>query len=172
MAADSPPPAPQTPGAAPPAGPGLRPPPDPGFEARVRASFALQTAMATLGARLDAVAPGWVVVLLPHADHLSQQHGFLHAGIVAAALDSACGYAASTMMPADAGVLTIEFKINLLAPARGPLLRCEGRLVKPGRTISVAEGQAWQTGVDGQPQLVATLSATLMTVTGRDGVRR
>jgi len=146
-------------------------PADADFEARVRASFAQQGAMATIGARLDVVQPGRVTILVPHAPHISQQHGFVHAGIVAAALDSACGYAASTLMPVDAGVLTIEFKINLLAPARGPLLRCEGEVVKPGRTITVAEGRCWQDGVEGQPVLAATMTATLMTVTGRDGVR-
>ncbi len=146
-------------------------PVDPDFAARIQASFARQAAMATLGARLTEVAPGRVVVELAHADHLTQQHGFMHAGMLAAALDSACGYAASTLMPADAGVLTIEFKINLLAPARGPLLRCEGSVVKAGRTISVAEGKAWQTAADGRIQLVATLNATLMTVFGRAGVQ-
>ena len=146
-------------------------PQDPAFEARVRASFAQQSAMATLGAELAEVAPGRVLVTLAHAPHLCQQHGFMHAGMLAAAMDSACGYAASTLMPADAGVLTIEFKINLLAPARGPRLWCEGRVVKAGRTISVTEGLAWQVGPDGQPQRVATLAATMMTVTGRSSVQ-
>lgn len=147
-------------------------PADPDFEARVRGSFARQQAMATLGAALAAVEPGRVVVELAHAEHLTQQHGFVHAGMLAAAIDSACGYAGSTLMPADAGVLTIEFKVNLLAPARGPHLRCEGRVVKAGRTISVAEGRAWQFADDGAPpSLVATMTATLMTVTGRDDVR-
>ncbi len=146
-------------------------PADADFESRVRASFARQGAMATLGATLETVEPGRVVIALAHGPHLTQQHGFIHAGMVAAALDTACGYAASTLMPADAGVLTIEFKINLLAPARGPLLRCEGRLAKAGRTISVVDGRAWQEGRDGQPVLVATMTATMMTVTGRDGVR-
>lgn len=146
-------------------------PPDADFGARVRASFAKQGAMTTLGASIDLVEPGRVVVLLPHSPHLSQQHGFVHAGMVAAALDSACGYAAATLMPADAGVLTIEFKLNLLAPARGPVLRCEAEVTKAGRTISVADARCWQPGADGQPSLVATMTATLMTVTGREGVR-
>lgn len=154
-----------------PASPQLQAPPDPAFEARVRASFAQQAAMATLGAQLAEVAPGRVLITLAHAPHLTQQHGFMHAGMLAAALDSACGYAAATLMPAGAGVLTIEFKINLLAPARGPLLWCEGQVVKAGRTISVTEGLAWQSGVDGQPQRVATMVATMMTVTGRSGIQ-
>ena len=151
--------------------PPLPAPVDADFEPRIRASFARQGAMATMGARLAEVAPGRVVVELPHSDAISQQHGFVHAGMVAAAIDSACGYAAATLMPADAGVLTIEFKINLLAPARGPLLRCVGQVTKAGRTISVADGRVWQDGPDGRAQLVATITATLMTVTGRGDVR-
>lgn len=144
---------------------------DEAFEARVRTSFARQGAMATIGARLESVAPGRVVIALPHSTHIGQQHGFVHAGMLAAAMDSACGYAASTLMPADAGVLTIEFKINLLAPARGPLLRCEGVVAKAGRTISVVDGRCWQDGADGQPMLVASMTATMMTVLGREGVK-
>ncbi|MEO7246383.1 MAG: PaaI family thioesterase, partial [Rubrivivax sp.] len=95
-------------------------PPDADFAARTRASFARQTVMATLGVTLDGVQPGRVALGMSHRADLTQQHGFLHAGIVATALDSACGYAAFTLMPADAAVLTIEFKLNLIAPARGP----------------------------------------------------
>ena len=149
----------------------LTAPPDANFYSRVRASFAKQGAMATMGATLEQVEPGRVVVLLPHSAQVSQQHGFVHAGMVAAAMDSACGYAASTLMPADAAVLTIEFKLNLLAPARGPLLRCEAEVTKAGRTISVADARCWQPGPDGQPSLVATMTATLMTVTGRSDIK-
>ncbi|MFM2059531.1 MAG: hypothetical protein RLY71_3916 [Pseudomonadota bacterium] len=146
---------------------------DPDFAARVRASFARQAAMTLIGAELATVEPGRIVMTLAHSEQVTQQHGFVHAGIVATALDSACGYAAATLMPADAGVLTIEFKINLLAPARGPLLRIEGQVTKAGRSISVADGQAWQPHPQrpDELQLVATLTATLMTVTGRDNVR-
>ena len=140
----------------------------PGFEQRVRDSFARQAAMTTLGARLGAIAAGRVEVLLAHRAELTQQHGYLHAGIVAAALDTACGYAAFTLMPDDAAVLTIEFKVNLLAPARGPRFRFEGVVVKPGRTISVVDGSAWQADGDGADgKLVATMTATVMTVRGR-----
>lgn len=140
----------------------------PGFEQRVRDSFARQAAMTTLGARLGAIAAGRVEVLLAHRAELTQQHGFLHAGIVATALDTACGYAAFTLMPDDAAVLTIEFKVNLLAPARGPRFRFEGVVVKPGRTISVVDGSAWQADGDGADgKLVATMTATVMTVRGR-----
>ena len=145
-------------------------PQDPDYAARVRASFARQAAMDTIGATLAEVAPGRVVVELPFNKALAQQHGFLHAGMVATALDSACGYAASTLMPADAGVLTIEFKINLLAPAAGEHFRMEGLVLKPGRTITVAEGRAYALA-GGREKLVATLGATLMTVTGRAGIQ-
>jgi len=142
-------------------------PADPDFAARVHASFARQPAMHTLGATIDAVEPGRVVVAMAHRADLTQQHGYLHAGILSAALDSACGYAAFSLMPADAAVLTIEFKINLLAPARGPRFRFEGAVTKPGRTIGVVEGRAFQLG-DGDAKLIATMTATVMTVIGRD----
>ena len=145
-------------------------PQDPAFAERVRASFDAQGAMHTLGATLAEVAPGRVVITLPWQQGLTQQHGFLHAGMVAAALDSACGYAASTLMPADAGVLTIEYKINLLAPAKGQRFRMEGLVLKPGRTITVAEGRAFADD-EGSEKLVATMTATLMTITGRAGIR-
>lgn len=147
-------------------------PADPGFEQRTRDSFARQPAMHTLGATLRSVAPGQVQIEMAHRDALTQQHGFMHAGMIATALDSACGYAAFTLMPTDVAVLTIEFKVNLLAPARGPQFRIEANVVKPGRTISVVEGRAFQhePGSDAQ-KLVATMTATIMTVTGRDGLQ-
>jgi len=145
-------------------------PQDPSYAQRVRDSFALQGAMATIGASLGAIAPGRVEILLPWAAGLTQQHGFLHAGMVATALDSACGYAGFTLMPAGAGVLTIEFKINLLAPAKGRHFRMVGQVIKPGRTVTVTEGRCY--AIDGGAEkLVATLGATLMTVTGRDDVK-
>ena len=142
-------------------------PKDPDFAGRVRASFARQGAMHTIGATLVSVTPGSVVIELPWAQALTQQHGFLHAGIVATALDSACGYAASSLMPAEAGVLTIEYKVNLLAPAQGQLFRMVGEVLKPGRTISVAEGRAYALHDEGE-KLIATCTCTLMTVIGRD----
>lgn len=145
-------------------------PQDPAFAERVRASFARQGAMHTIGATLAEVAPGRVVIELPWQKELTQQHGFLHAGIVATALDSACGYAASTLMPHEAGVLTIEYKINLLAPAQGTRFRMEGQVVKPGRTISVTEGRAYAVH-EGREKLIATMGATLMTITGREGIQ-
>jgi uncharacterized protein (TIGR00369 family) len=147
-------------------------PRDPHYAQRMRESFARQPAMATLGVSIEEVGAGRVVLAMAHRADLTQQHGFVHAGMIATALDSACGYAAFTLMPADAGVLTIEFKVNLLAPARGPLMRFEGQVKKAGRTISVVDGHAWQyePGSD-ERKLVATMTATIMTVTGRDDVR-
>jgi len=147
-------------------------PHDPQFAQRTRDSFARQPAMATLGVSLEEIDAGRVMLAMAHRADLTQQHGFLHAGMLATALDSACGYAAFTLMPPGAGVLTIEFKINLLAPARGPLMRFEGLVTKAGRTISVVDGRAYQhQGGDDERKLVATMTATIMTVTGRDDVR-
>ena len=147
-------------------------PHDPHYAQRARDSFARQPAMATLGVSVEEIGAGRVVLAMAHRVDLTQQHGFLHAGIVATALDSACGYAAFTLMPLDAGVLTIEFKINLLAPARGPLLRFEGQVKKAGRTISVVDGHAYQFEPgSAERKLVATMTATIMTVTGREDVR-
>ncbi len=141
-----------------------------GYEARVRESFARQGAMATLGASLLRIEPGVVEIGLPWAAGLSQQHGFLHAGMVATALDSACGYAGFALMPEGTGILTIEYKINLLAPAKGQRFRMVGQVIKPGRTITVTEGRAY--AIDGgREKLIATMGATLMTITGRDDVK-
>lgn len=145
-------------------------PQDPDFAQRVRDSFQRQAAMATIGASLAAVEPGEVAIELPWAAGLTQQHGFLHAGMVATALDSACGYAGFTLMPADAGVLTIEYKINLLAPAKGQRFRMVGTVVKPGRTVTVTEGRAYAID-EGREKLIATMGATLMTILGRSDVK-
>jgi len=145
-------------------------PQDPQYERRVRGSFERRPAMTTIGAFLAEIEPGRVVVELPYAKALTQQHGFMHAGMIATALDSACGYAASTLMPHDAGVLTIEYKVNLLAPGRGERFRMEGVVVKPGRTITVVEGRAF--AIDqGQEKLIATMTATEMTIVGREGIQ-
>ena len=145
-------------------------PSDADFAARVRASFARQAAMETIGATLAEVAPGRVVIELPWARALTQQHGFLHAGMVATALDSACGYAGFSLMPAEAAVLTVEFKINLLAPARGQRFRMVGEVIKPGRTVTVVDGRAYAID-DGREKLIATMGCTLMAVVGREGIQ-
>lgn len=145
-------------------------PKDPAYADRVRASFDRQDAMRTIGATLAAVEAGRVAIELPWAQALTQQHGFLHAGMVAAALDSACGYAGFSLMPADAAVLTIEYKINLLAPAKGERFRMEGLVIKPGRTVTVTEGKAYAID-DGREKLIATMACTLMAVFGREGIK-
>src|SRR5262245_27574856 len=110
-------------------------PEDPNYAERVRASFGRQHAMEFLGAQLRAVEPGETEIVLPFREELSQQHGFIHAGIVTAIADSACGYAALSLMPSGVGVLTVEFKVNLLHPASGGRLVARGQVVKPGRTL-------------------------------------
>ncbi len=140
------------------------------FEQRVRDSFAKQGAMHHVGVRMDSVQPGRVTLSVPMRPEVSQQHGFMHGGILSLALDTACGYAALSLMPADSGVLTIEFKINFVAPARGQRVRLVGQVLKPGRTITVVEGRAC--AVDGEREkLCATMVATMMTVSGRDDIR-
>lgn len=144
-------------------------PRDPHFAARVRDSFDKQRVMHTLGARLTRVEPGEVDIELPFQESLTQQNGFLHAGVVTTILDSACGYAAFSLMPADAGVLSIEFKTNLLAPAAGERLIARARVVRAGRTITVCQAEGLMIA-GGEERLVATLTGTMMTVQGRPGV--
>jgi uncharacterized protein (TIGR00369 family) len=121
---------------------------------RVRSSFAKQGLMTTLGATLGSVSPGMVeIVLRPHPA-ISQQHGFVHGGAVSAIADSAAGYAALTLMPADTGVLTTEFKINLLAPAAGERIVARGRVVKAGRTLTLAQAEVFA-NTGGQEKLIA-----------------
>jgi uncharacterized protein (TIGR00369 family) len=144
-------------------------PDNPAFAERVAASFAKQGIMATIGATLSKIAKGEVEIMLPVTAHVSQQHGFVHAGVVAAIADSACGYAALSLMPAGAGVLTTEFKINLMAPASGDHLLARGRIIKAGRTLTVAQAEVFAVK-GGQEKLCALLTASLMTIEGRDGI--
>jgi uncharacterized protein (TIGR00369 family) len=141
-------------------------PKNPDFERLVRESFSKQEVMETLGARLARVAPGEVEIELPYRASLTQQHGFLHAGVVTAALDSSCGYAAFSLMPPGAGVLSVEFKVNLLAPAKGDRLVARGRVVRAGRTISVCQADGVMVS-GGEEVPVATMLATIMTVVDR-----
>jgi uncharacterized protein (TIGR00369 family) len=145
-------------------------PADPDFESRTRASFAKQGAMAHLGASLERVEAGRVEIRLPFRPELSQQHGFFHAGIVSTIADTAGGYAGFTLFPADAGVLTVEFKINLLAAADGEQAIAVGEVIRSGRTLTVCRLDAW---VDKQGQRVhcATGMQTLMCLVGRAGVK-
>jgi len=144
-------------------------PQSPNFEDRVTASFDRQQAMQTLGARLVRVSAGEVVIEFPFADRLTQQHGFIHAGIISTVLDSACGYAAFSLMAENAAVLTIEFKINLLSPAAGEYFEAIGRVKKPGRNITVSEGEIFAHGPSGR-KLIATMTGTLMAIYDREGV--
>jgi len=139
---------------------------DPGFEARVRASFAAQAAMHTIGARVEHVAAGEVDIRLPFRDDLTQQHGFIHAGMIGAIADSAAGYAAYTLMPADAAVLSVEYKLNLMAPAAGEAFVARGRVKKAGRTLTICTADVFALR-DGEERLVATMLATMMTVMDR-----
>jgi uncharacterized protein (TIGR00369 family) len=118
-------------------------PQDPDFDRRVRASFARQQVMTTLGIEIGRLSPGEVELTMPYAAAYTQQHGFMHAGIVATALDSACGYAAFSLMPANAAVLTVEFKTSLLAPARGQRFLFQAQVVKPGKTLTFCEARAF-----------------------------
>ncbi|HET7520236.1 MAG TPA: PaaI family thioesterase [Candidatus Limnocylindria bacterium] len=142
---------------------------DPGTKERVRASFARQGLMATLGATLESVGDGEAEIsLVPHPE-ISQQHGFVHAAAVTAIADSAAGYASLTLMPPGTGVLSTEFKINLLAPARGDRIVARGRVVKAGRTLTVAQSEVFAE-TDGDRKMIALLTATMMAVQDRDGI--
>ncbi len=144
-------------------------PQDPEYERRVRASFARQSLMTTIGAQVTKVAPGEIEIELPFRADLCQQHGFVHAGIVTAIADSACGYAALSLMAPAAAVLTVEFKVNLLSPARGERLVARGRATKPGRTLTVCAADV--VAVErGREKAVATMLATLMALTERADV--
>jgi uncharacterized protein (TIGR00369 family) len=138
-------------------------PKDPNFESRVRASFDQQSAMQTLGVKIVRLEPGEVDLSMPYSASFTQQNGYMHAGIISTALDSACGYAAFSLMPADAAVLTVEFKITLIAPARGERFIFRANVVKAGRTLTFCEGRAF--GVtNGEERLIATMSGTLFAV--------
>jgi uncharacterized protein (TIGR00369 family) len=140
------------------------------IDERIRESFARQTIMATIGATLETIEKGRAVIALPYAPHICQQHGFLHAGVVSTIADSACGYAAYSMMPAGSAVLTIEFKVNLMSPARGERFLAEGRVIRAGRTITVTQGEV--TAIDGEKRTtVAIITATIMRLEAMDGMR-
>jgi uncharacterized protein (TIGR00369 family) len=140
-------------------------PRDPDWERKVRESFARQTAMETIGATLSALAPGRCEILLPYRRDLCQQHGYLHAGITTMIADSAGGYAAFSLMPPNASVLTVEFKVNLMAPASGQRFVARGNVIKPGRTLLVVEADVTAEDGDNRKQ-VAHMLATMMCLTG------
>jgi uncharacterized protein (TIGR00369 family) len=141
-------------------------PSDPDWEAKVRASFARQTVMETIGARIAVLRPGHCEIELPYRRDLCQQHGFLHAGITATIADSAGGYAAFSLMPAGASVLTVEFKVNLMAPAAGERFLARGSVIKPGRTLMVVEAEVVAED-KGERKPIAQLLSTMMCLEGR-----
>jgi uncharacterized protein (TIGR00369 family) len=145
-------------------------PKDPNFADRVRASFARQRMMQTLGVEITRLAPGEIELAMPYEAAFTQQHGFIHAGIMATVLDSACGYAAFSLMPTDAAVLTVEFKTNLLAPAKGERFLFRAHVVKPGRTLTVCDGQAFALENLADERLVATMNSTLMALYDRPNI--
>jgi uncharacterized domain 1 len=139
---------------------------DPSFRMRVKTSFSRQAFMATIGASIELIEPGEVHIELPFSPHLSQQHGYLHAGATAAIADSANGYAALTLAPVDAEVLAVEFKINLMAPASAPRFLARGRVLRPGRRLSVCLAEV--VAVNGPDQeVVATMLSTISIRPGR-----
>lgn len=125
--------------------------------------------MATLGATLDRIESGSVAISMPVTEAVSQQHGFAHAGAVASIADSAAGYAALSLMPEGAGVLSVELKINLLAPAKGDRVVARGRVIKSGRTLTLTQSEVFAV-TNGAEKLCAFLTATMMTIENRDGI--
>jgi uncharacterized protein (TIGR00369 family) len=142
---------------------------DPDFEARVRRSFERQRFMATLGATIETIAPGEVAIAFTHRAELTQQHGYLHAGVMTSVADSACGYAALSLTEPGVGVLSVEFKVNMLAPAVGDRFVATARVVRAGRTLTVC-GAEVTTERGGATVAVLMMQATMMAVRGREGV--
>ena len=141
-------------------------PPNPEFALRVRESFGRQGAMTLIGAELVAVRPGYCALSMIPRPETSQQHGYVHAGILATLVDSAGGYAGFTLFPGDASVLTVEYKLNLLAPAEGERIVAEGFVVRPGRTLAITRGEI-HAERGGARKLVAIMQQTLMVMRGK-----
>src|ERR1035438_7361149 len=139
---------------------------DPDWEAKARASFVRQGVMGFIGAELTELRPGWCEIRLPYRPELTQQHGYFHAGIIATVVDSAAGYAGFSMMPTGSSVLSVEFKLNLLAPGDGELLIATGEVIKPGKTLVITRGDAYIVMGD-KTTHCATMQQTLMTMHGK-----
>ena len=139
---------------------------NPLFESEIRQSFANQSFMTSIGAELMGVSAGSVKIALPFRDDLLQHHGYLHGAVIAAIVDTACGYSALTLMPQDSTVLTVEYKVNFMSPAEGDRIVARGQVVKPGRNLTVCSGEA-VTMAGGSEKVVAVLMATMVRVTGR-----
>ena len=138
---------------------------DPGYEERVRESFSRLTLMKTIGARLLKVGPGEIDIEMAVRRDLTQQHGYVAAAIVTAIVDTACGFAAMSLMPAGSGVVTVEYKVNFMSPARGERLLAQGRVVKPGRSLTVCTGDVYEVS-GAAPKPVATMLATMVALQG------
>ena len=136
--------------------------PNPGFAEKIKASFAKQTLMGLIGAELSRVEPGIVEITLPYRPDLAQQHGYLHAGIVTTIADTACGYAAYSLMPPKSEVLSVEFKVNLTRPAKGEMFVAVAEVVKSGRTLTVVRADVFGVDHSGKRELVATMLGTMM----------
>ena len=143
---------------------------DPEFERRIRESFGRQPFMAMIGAQLSRVEPGRVEISVPYSDHITQQHGFIHGGVVGAIADNAAGYAAYSLMDADDSVLTVEYKLNLLAPAQGERVEVRAEVMRPGRTLTIVRSDvsAWDSGKE---TLCATAVVTIIRMAGRSDRR-
>ena len=139
-------------------------------ERRCRDSFRRQQAMATIGASMLSVASGEVEITMPFSERLTQQHGFIHAGIITMLCDTACGFAALSLMPADSAVLTTEFKINLLSPAKGECFIANGRVVRPGKNLTVCLGEVFAEQ-GGKRKQVALMTASMIAVDRSSGLR-
>jgi uncharacterized protein (TIGR00369 family) len=135
---------------------------NPAFADEIKQSFAQQSVMRLIGAELSAVAAGVIEITLPYRADLTQQHGYLHAGIVTTIVDSACGYAAYSLMPAGSEVLSVEFKMNMLRPARGVKFLARAEVIRPGRTLTVVRGDVFGLNENGDRELVATMLATII----------
>jgi uncharacterized protein (TIGR00369 family) len=136
---------------------------DPDYEARVRASFARQKLMSSIKAEMTEIAPGRVVIEMPFDENFTQQNGFVHAGVITAIVDSACGYAAYSLMPADSDVLSVEYKVNFLAPAKGDRFTARGQVVRSGRTITVCEGEVTAV-TEKKETVIAVMLATMISL--------
>ncbi|MDP6175075.1 MAG: PaaI family thioesterase [Rhodospirillales bacterium] len=142
---------------------------DPNFAERVQKSFGAQGVMGHIGARMVAVRPGYCEIELPYSDSVSQQHGFFHGGIIGTIADSAGGYAAFSMMDAEDGVLTVEYKLNLMAPAVGVRLLARGQVLRPGRTLTVTRAEV-SVFKDGHETVCAAMQQTMMRIAGRPDI--
>ena len=139
-------------------------PRNPSFAEEIKQSFAKQTIMGLIGAELSRVEPGRIEITLPYRPDLTQQHDYLHAGIVTTIADSACGYAAYSLMPAESEVLSVEFKVNLLRPAKGATFLAVAEVVKSGKTLTVVRADVFGLGQEGQRELIATMLGTMICI--------